>query len=91
MQFLVRMSNTRKQSTDSIQVADAENDQASSGSNMGDWVESAMFVDALDSMLVIDCESGEILAANKATERVFGYNPSNIIGQHYACQQRCCG
>lgn len=43
-----------------------------------------MFVDALDSMLVIDCESGEILAANKATERVFGYNPSNIIGQHFS-------
>lgn len=43
-----------------------------------------VFEEALDLLLLIDPESGAILRANRAVERLLGYRAADLIGQHFS-------
>lgn len=40
---------------------------------------------ALDVMLIIDGESGQIRHVNRAARHVLGYTPEMLVGQHFSC------
>ena len=42
----------------------------------------AIFEGSLDVILIIDSQTGEILRANPTTQRILGYEPASLIGQH---------
>jgi PAS domain S-box-containing protein len=43
----------------------------------------ALYAQSLDAILVIDAESGDILDANPATQRLFGYDNEALRGKHF--------
>ncbi len=44
----------------------------------------ALFQDALDILIVLESETGIIRAANPAVQRVLGYDPDDLEGQHFS-------
>ena len=41
-----------------------------------------VFDDALDAILLIDAQSGEIVRANRAVDGWLGYDPARVVGEH---------
>jgi PAS domain S-box-containing protein len=45
---------------------------------------TAIFHDSLDVILIVNSETGYILNINNAVQRVLGYKPEALIGQHFS-------
>ena len=43
-----------------------------------------IFMNSLDVLLIIEVETGKILAANRAMEQVLGYEPDVAVGRHFS-------
>ncbi|MBI5569382.1 MAG: PAS domain S-box protein [Desulfomonile tiedjei] len=43
-----------------------------------------IFMNSLDVLLIIDVDTGKILAANRAMERILGYELSAAVGRHFS-------
>ncbi len=59
-------------------------EQQTTGRTTSEDIFSAMFLNSSDIQLILDVESGRILRANRAVERILDCSSQDLVGKHYS-------
>jgi len=67
-----------------LEARSAREEQRSAGRTSPEDVFSTIFLNSSDIQLIVDIESGRIIKANRAAERILNCDNEDLIGKHYS-------